>query len=220
MAYAKPGSFRPAMHNLRMKRGKFIVIDGVDGSGKTTQIGMLKKWLGSKAVFAHDPGGTPAGEAIRGLLLGTQKLPKLSIFFMFLASRAALEHEVIAPALEKGKSVICDRFDSSTYAYQVVAAKQPGLWKLQQAFTKNVLTHTPDVYIILDSDPKEARKRLAKKPDELNSYDRKPAAFHRAVRAGYKKFRPSWARVYYVNADRTAAEVFADVSTIIKRMLG
>lgn len=203
-----------------MKRGKFIVIDGIDGSGKTTQIWMLQKWLGSKAVFAHDPGGTPAAETIRGVLLGDQKFPKLSTFFMFLASRAALEHDVIAPAIERGKTVICDRFDSSTYAYQVVAGKQPHLWKLQQTFTKDVLKHKPDAYIILDSDPKEARKRLAKKAGELNTYDKKPLAYHRAVRAGYKKFKPSWARVHFVNADRSAEEVFADVQPIVKRILG
>lgn len=204
-----------------MKRGKFIVIDGIDGSGKTTQLTMLKKLLGAKVVFAHDPGRTPAGEAIRALVLGKEKLPKLAVFFLFLASRAALESEVIAPAISKGKTVICDRFDSSTYAYQVVAGKQPHLWKLQQAFTKDVLMYAPDVYIMLDSDPKQAAKRLkTKNQSELNAYDKKPVAYHQAVRAGFRKFKPAGAKVHIVNADRTPDAVFAEVSALVKRILG
>ncbi len=203
---------------MHPKKGKFIVIDGVDGSGKTTQLKMLKKMLGSKAVFAHDPGGTPSAEAIRSIVLGEYKLPRLATFFLFLASRATLEAEVIAPAISKGKTVICDRFDSSTYAYQVHAGKRPDLWKLQQVFSKDVLTYTPDAYIILDSDPLLAAKRIQKKSaKEINSYDRKPLAYHKLVREGYKKFKPAGSKVFIVNADRTPGEVFADVSAIVKR---
>ena len=204
-----------------MKRGKFIVIDGIDGSGKSTQVKMLKKKLGTRAVFTHDPGGTPTGEAIRKILLGETRLTPLSLFFLFLASRAALVEDMIAPALARGKNVISDRFDSSTYAYQVCASGHAEFRSLLRAFVKDGLKDAkPDAYIMLDSDPVLARKRLfSDRKKKLNAYDKKPLSYHRAVRAGFKKFRPSGGKVFIVNGDRTPEEVFKDVYAIVKKEL-
>lgn len=203
----------------RRTRGTFIVIDGIDGSGKTTQVRMLKAFL-SRAVFTHDPGGAPASEAIRSILLGKNKLAPLSTFLLFLASRVELVAEVIAPALRQGKVVICDRFDSSTYAYQIHAGKYPELFPLMRHFNEVALEGArPDAYIILDSDPREAKKRLARKSDELNAYDRKPTSYHRRVREGFKKFKPRGSKILFVDADRTAAEVFQDVKALVERIL-
>lgn len=204
-----------------MKRGKFIVIDGIDGSGKSTQVNMLKKALGTRSMFTHDPGGTPTGEAIRKILLGKARLSPVALLLLFLASRAALVEGVIAPALARGKNVISDRFDSSTFAYQAHASGHAEFRPLLKAFAQNVLKEArPDAYIILDSDPVLARKRLfADRKKKLNAYDKKPLSFHRAVRAGFKKFRPSGGKVFIVNGDRTPGEVYKDVSAIVKKVL-
>jgi dTMP kinase len=204
-----------------MKRGRFIVIDGIDGSGKSSQVRMLKKKFSSRAVFTHDPGGTDTGQAVREVVLVAKPLSPLSVFFLFLAARAALVEEVIAPALAKGRTVVSDRFDSSTYAYQVHAGKHSEYRKLMSDFTRDVLKEsTPDAYIILDSDPMLARQRLFHdRAKDLNAYDKKPLSYHRSVREGFKKFKPKGAKVFFVNADRSLAEVHEDVWRIVSRIL-
>lgn len=201
-----------------MARGKFIVIDGIDGSGKSTQVKMLRKKF-PRALITHDPGGTEAGEATRSLLLGKHSFSPLAVLFLFLASRAALVEQKILPALKRGQMVMCDRYDSSTYAYQVVAGKHPEYARLIAAFTADVMkNYAPDVYIILDSDPALARKRLfGARGKTLNAYDKKPLSYHRQVREGFWKFKPRNSKVYYVDADRTSDEVFRDVFEIVRR---
>jgi dTMP kinase len=181
---------------------------------------MLRKKF-PRALVTHDPGGTEAGEAIRALVLGKHTLSPLAILFLFLASRAALVEQKIIPALSKGKLVLCDRFDSSTYAYQAYAGKRPGYAQLVQDFRADVFKKfAPDAYIMLDSDPKKARKRLfGARGKSLNSYDKKPLSYHRQVRAGFKKFKPKGSKVYILNADRASEEVFKDVSKIVSRIL-
>lgn len=212
---------KDVVHNAEMTRGKFIVIDGIDGSGKSSQIKLLHKKLGSRAVFTHDPGGTRTGEEIRQIVLGNKKLSPLAVFFLFLASRAALVEEIIAPVLLKGKNVISDRFDSSMYAYQVHAGKHPEYRRLVDSFVQDVLKKAvPDAYIILDSDPTQARNRLLNdSTKKLNSYDNKPLSYHRAVRAGFKQFKPKGSKVYFVDADRPIKEVHKDVWSIVSRIL-
>jgi dTMP kinase len=103
--------------------GKFIVIDGPDGAGKTTQLKLLGEWLrgeGASVVETLDPGGTEIGEAIRRLLLerGSEGMGPQCEAMLFMASRAQLVHEVIRPARARGDVVLCDRFVSATVAYQ------------------------------------------------------------------------------------------------------
>ncbi|MDO8562131.1 MAG: dTMP kinase, partial [bacterium] len=110
-----------------MARGKFIVIDGIDGSGKGKQVELLKRTLGKNVIFTHEPGGTPKAEKIRKLLLErTEETPApLADFLLFWAARADHVEKVILPALRAGKTVITDRFDSSTFAFQVYAERFP-----------------------------------------------------------------------------------------------
>lgn len=203
-----------------MKRGKFIVIDGIDGSGKSTQVRRLAERLGKRAVSVSDPGGTPSGEAIREIILHRGDLSPLSTLFLFFASRAALVEQAIAPAMRRGKVVISDRFDSSTFAYQVVAGRQPGYRRLIDLFRSEVLaTYAPDAYIILDSDPKKAQKRLVETGKVLTTFDRKPLRYHQLVRAGFKAFKPRSGRVYVVDGDRDLDVVERDVWAIVGRYL-
>ncbi len=202
-----------------MKRGVFIVIDGIDGSGKSSQVRLLGKRLGRRAVCTFDPGGTPTGQKIREIVLHDMHLSPVATFLLFLASRAALVEEVIAPALKRGKVVLSDRFDSSTFAYQVYAGLHAQFVPLLRAFAMNVLRESmPDAYIILDSDPKKARMRLVNDPKKkLTIYDTRAIAYHRRVRDGFKLFKPRGAKVHIVDADRSIDEVHKDVWAIVKR---
>ncbi len=205
-------------------KGKFIVIDGIDGSGKTTELKLLKRELrGKPAFFTYEPGGTPHAEKIRKVLL-THKAGKrdpLADFFLFWAARAAHMNEAIIPALERGRIVISDRFDSSTYAFQVIAERRSELETAFWACRKAVLgENAPDAYIILDLDPKAAMQyRTRDKSKMLNSFDKQSLAYHERVRAGFKKFKPG-AKTYFVDANRSLEEVHADVARIVKRITG
>ncbi len=136
-----------------MKRGKFIVVDGPDGAGKTTQTHLLAQALdkqGVRTLLLREPGGTPAGEAIRALVLEHRRiaLEPLAEAFLFQAARAQLVREVILPALEKGEWVLCDRFSLSTLVYQGYAG---GLdLKEVDALTKTASAGlTADAYLVL-----------------------------------------------------------------------
>ena len=107
-------------------KGKFIVLDGPDGSGKSTQIELLARTVrekGVKTLVLRDPGGTVIGEEIRQILLNPthEKMSVRCETLLYMASRAQLFNQCIEPALEKGWCVLCDRWISSTYAYQAVA---------------------------------------------------------------------------------------------------
>ncbi|HEY1273061.1 MAG TPA: dTMP kinase, partial [Terriglobales bacterium] len=106
-----------------MARGKFITFEGLDGCGKSTQMEKLARWLrarGASVVTTREPGGTPTGEKIRGLLLdsATAALSPWAELALMFASRAQHIAEVIRPAMSEGKIVLCDRFTDSTEAYQ------------------------------------------------------------------------------------------------------
>ena len=173
--------------------GRFIVIDGPDGCGKTTQLGLLAEHLGSvglDVVTVRDPGGTDIGEAIRQILLSPlhDKMTAHTELLLYTAARLQLWRERIAPALKSGSCVLSDRWIYSTCAYQG-SAGQVGVQAVCQ------LTDAVDLpwahrAIILDIDPQIGLSRLSGQPDRMES---KPLAFHRAVHDGYlalAKLRP------------------------------
>lgn len=206
-----------------MKRGKFIVIDGVDGSGKGTEIELLKEALsGTGTIFTHEPVATKRGEEIRKILMARNgEDSPASDFFLFWAARAAHIEEVIKPALRAGKNVICDRFDSSTFAYQIIADGHPELAPLCAACRKAVLGDCiPDAYIFLDLPVSVSIKRLKGDATKTTKYDIKPTAYHEAVRNGFKEFaKKIGLRAYIVDANRTPKKVDADVWAIVSRIL-
>ena len=141
--------------------GKFIVIDGPDGSGKTTQLKLLGRYLESEGldiVQTAEPGGTEIGNKIRNLVKrGSQGIEVATEVMLFMASRAQLVSQVIKPALEEGKTVICDRYISSTCAYQ--GAGGYPVEKILELGKFAVGNTWPDLTIILDLPAKEGRKR-------------------------------------------------------------
>jgi dTMP kinase len=151
--------------------GKFIVVDGPDGSGKGAQLGRLEAWIaarGGRCCRARDPGGTVVGDRIRHVLLGydLSEMDATCEALLFMASRAQLVAEVVRPALVDGQTVLCDRFISATCSYQVAAGfpREKVLALGQYA----VGDTWPDLTIVLDVPPEVGFKRTGRKPHHVS----------------------------------------------------
>jgi dTMP kinase len=171
----------------------FITIEGGEGSGKSTHSLLLQKYLQNKGfdvILTREPGGTKTGESIRDILLNPKiQLTHLSELFLYEAARAQLINELIIPALESGKVVICDRFTDATIAYQGFARKMD-MDLIDLLNTKSTLNIEPSLTIYLDINPKDGLTRAKKlnKEDYGQSGDRierESALFHKLVRRGY-----------------------------------
>ena len=155
-----------------MSRGLFFSLDGLDGTGKSTQCRLLADWLrsqGRRVVTCIDPGGTAAGEVLRSLLLeqrGELTLPCEA--FLFMASRAQLVAEVIGPALADGQVVVSDRFLLANVVYQGHAGglDPAELWKMGELATGGV---EPDLTVVLDLPVDVARQRRGRPADRLEA---------------------------------------------------
>lgn len=167
----------------------FITLEGPEGSGKTTQARLLAEWLrerGHEVVLVREPGGTPIGDQIRAVLhdpANTAMAPWTEVF-LYAASRAQLVSEVIRPALEAGKVVLCDRYADSTLAYQGYG-RGLDLETLRGIIALATGGLTPDLTLYLDIAPEEGLARRRTGGEELNRLDQETLEFHRRVRAGY-----------------------------------
>jgi len=166
--------------------GRFIVFDGPDGSGKSTQyrrLGALAASAGLTVCEVREPGGTEIGERVRGILLD----PSLSAMdvrcemMLYMASRAQLMAERVRPALARGELVLADRFISSTLAYQGAAG---GLDEddIRRVGAVAIGAHRPDLVVVFDVDEATAAHRLNPLLDRM---EQKGADYHRRVRPGY-----------------------------------
>ena len=173
-----------------MKNNIFIVFEGGEGSGKSTQAKVLAnrlRRLGFAIVLTHEPGGTLLGNKLRRWLKWGRGVTTQSELFLFLASRSQLVSNVIRPALDRGQIVICDRFDASTFAYQGYGRGMDIAFLEQvDSFVTDGLK--PDLIILLDLD---AEKGLERKRMRLDCFEREEYAFHRRVREGYLKMAAS-----------------------------
>jgi len=202
---------------------RFVVFDGVEGCGKSTQLARVAEALraeGLDPLLTHEPGGTPIGEAIRALLLSPDhpEMDPLTEAFLFCASRAQHVREVIAPALEDGRAVLCDRFDAATWAYQGHAG-MIGVGLVERVNADATGGLEPDLTVILDLDPAEGllrkfgEKALSETPDRIES---NALAFHELVREGFLLYAERHAdRCAVVDAGRTADEVFAEIAALL-----
>lgn len=169
--------------------GKFIVIDGGEGSGKGTVLDALKGTFPQGFVFTREPGGTPLAEKIREVIFceEAREADALTTFALFWAARADHMEKKVRPALENGLHVVSDRFDLSTFAYQLYGQQNLNLldlfWRMREMYSVPV----PDLYIYLDVDPVIGLERTRKRGDG-NHYDEKDIEFHQRVREGYREF--------------------------------
>lgn len=174
-------------------RGSFITLEGLDGCGKSTQLDMLARALerrGHDCVVTREPGGTPLGEKIRGLLLSEESVGIAATTELFLMSAARAQHveQVIEPALEAGRIVISDRHIDSTVAFQGYGrGLDLAMVEAVNGFATGGLL--PDLTVVLDIRPEVARLRLGSRPigGWLGAVDEERAEFHRRVRDGYLK---------------------------------
>lgn len=203
-------------------RGKFIVFEGGEGSGKSVMLSRLQRELGDKAVFTRYPGGVPMGEKIRSLVLSKESegIEVATELLLFLGARAQLVAEVIEPALESGKNVICDRFELSTMVYQVYGRQKEEYLPMLQTVSKVINRGcVPDATILLDVTPEIGLKRAHSRPEESNRFDNEKLAFHERVREGYKKHIGECPHPVIVDSNRSLEEVWTDVRTAVQSVL-
>jgi len=202
--------------------GQFIVLDGPEGSGKTTQVERLIPWLresGRQATAVRDPGSTPVSERVREVLLD-KRLPDMDVrteVFLYMASRAEMVARIIRPALEVGLVVVSDRFVSSTVAYQGAAGGVDPeiIWDLGRIACAGL---EPDLTVILDLDVDAGFARLRRERDRIESKDR---AYHEKVRQGFLAMaaaRPD--RFAVVDASRPPDDVTRHIREAVARVLG
>lgn len=215
-------------------RGKFITIEGLDGSGKSTQLQKLAKVLrseGLEVVITREPGGTDIGEKIRQVLLhtGTANLAPLAELALMFGSRAQHIKEVIQPALAAGKIVLCDRFTDSTEAYQGGGRKlgsEPVL-QLHRILCGNL---QPDLTILMDSEVaasvERARRRntasrnhSTKTVDE-NRFEQESRAFFGRVRSAYLAIaQREPERMVVIDARGSAAQTHIQILKVVRKKL-
>ena len=190
-----------------MSHGRFIVLEGGEGGGKSTQARLLRDALaaqGRAVILTREPGGSPLAEAIRGLVLGTwpEGVDPITEVLLIFAARAAHLHATIKPALAAGTDVICDRFVDASYAYQ---GEGRGLGAeriaVLEAFVLGDLK--PDLVLLLDVAPETGVTRIAERGGN-NRFDAESLDFMRRVRAAYRA-RAALAPERYALIDAGAA---------------
>ena len=219
----KRGTFGPAglSTSAPPRVGKFIVIEGGDGSGKTTMGERLKVEL-PDVVYTQDPGGTAVGEQVRMLLMSdkTRGIDTSAELLLFLAGRAQLVAEVIRPALESGKNVISNRFGLSSIAYQIYGRKRPELLPLYRAVAEEIAQDCkPDACILLDVTPEVGIARVCSRPEEPTRFDKESLDFHARVREGLKKHANEFGKAFVINADKPLEEVWTEVLRAVQSVL-
>jgi dTMP kinase len=215
------------MATRRARRGRFITFEGLDGSGKTTQLERLATSLraaGHEVVVTREPGGTAIGERVRAILLdsGTAGVAPLTELALMYAARAQHVSEVIRPALKAGRIVLSDRFADSSEAYQG-GGRQLGaqpVHALHRALTGNL---QPDLTLLLVGDAESvdrARKRNLRSGSAEGRFEKEESQFFARVRKAYQAIAKRDARrVAVIQADRPIAEVERAVRETVRSRL-
>ena len=208
----------------------FITFEGVEGSGKTTQINHLKRYLIQRGIpckVTREPGGCPIGERIRKILLNPkhQEMAPLSELLLYEASRAQHVKEVIKPFLKKEGVILCDRFSDASVAYQGYGRRVALKWveKLNHLSTQGI---KPDLTILLDCPSDIGIKRALRrnqilKREREDRFEREKIQFHRRVRRGYLSIaRKEPGRVKVIDTREGEEKVFEKIRKIVDELLG
>jgi dTMP kinase len=189
----------------------FVTFEGLDGSGKSTQVELLRAHLeesGREVVATREPGGTQLGEEIRELLLGGTEISPWAEAALFAAARAELVAEMIRPALERGADVVCDRYLDSSLAYQGIA-RGLGVERVLALNMDAIRGLLPDVTFLLLIDPEEAALRSGEASDRI---EREGGEFLRQVDKAYRELGSIFAtRIVTLDGSRPADEIAKEV---------
>lgn len=213
-----------------MKKGLFVTFEGIEGSGKTTQIQMLDQRLrekGFQTVLTREPGGTKISDQIRAILLSPENKAMVPITELLLYAAARAQHvaEVVLPAVASGKIVLCDRYADATTAYQGAARKinTDYLAALHEMATNNL---KPDLTLLLDMDSEAGLQRAKKRNIDENltnkedRFEQEALDFHRRVREGYlaiAKREPE--RFCIIDATAKIDEMQKNILTAVERLI-
>lgn len=208
--------------------GKFIVVGGGEGAGKTTILQMLETDIsleGRDVLFTREPGGTEFGEKIRSLILSKDSsgIGSMSEMFAFFAARAALVEGPIRKARENGIDAVCDRYMEATFAYQAYWLFDRTLSPVTQMFraiwTSLSYEYRPDLTIILDLPPEVGLRRRMEAGD-VNRFDEADMSSHKRVREGHLVYANQYPPCVVINANRSFDEVYTDVKEIVYKTIG
>jgi dTMP kinase len=211
---------------MATKNPPFIVLDGLDGSGKGTQVKLLQERLvrvGRSVHFTREPGGAELSEDIRKVIKSSHGsvADVGTIFLLFWASRNEWMQKSVLPMLGKGVPVFTDRGDSSTYAYQVCAEEHLELADWCFEIRERVFgVNKPSCYIILEVSPEIARNRaISDKNREVSYFDVKPLAYYERVHGGFREFSKKAGHSHFVNGMRDSASVHEEIWAIFSTEL-
>lgn len=191
-------------------RGIFIVMEGPDGSGKSTQIELLKEYLkeqGHEIIVTREPGGTVIGEEIRDIILNPshKAMSDVTEMLLYAASRAQLMSEVIGPALEEGKIVISDRFVDSSIVYQGIA-RGLGIETVSNINEPGIGIYKPDCIFFIDISEEEGLRRK-KEQKKLDRMEQESIDFHHMVSEGYRRVLSNRDEVVYIDGVDTVEHI-------------
>jgi len=210
--------------NKRKKKGLFITLEGPDGSGKSTQSILLARYLekkGYKVVRTREPGGTSIAESLRRIILNPKnRISKITEVLLYEAGRAQHTSELILPALQKGKIVICERYTDATLAYQGYGRKLD----IRMVKELNRIASyglKPDLTLLLDLDVREGLRRIRKiSGGRMDRMERESIGFHDRVRKGYLEIASKEpGRVKLIKVKETPEKTHLEVVKAIKKLV-
>ena len=205
------------------KKGFFITFEGIDGSGKSTQIRKLAKFLednGFDIIITREPGGSVGGEEIRNLLLqgAVDRWSAETEILLFTAARRDHLERIILPALQDGKIVICDRFTDSTRMYQ--GMRGPKLRDLVDKLTKEVINCDPDLTIIIDIDPEISLERAKSRKTAEERFEDFGVDLQKKMRRGFLDLsREFSSRMEVVNGQQSVDELAKEIASLVRARL-
>ena len=194
-----------------------ITFEGGEGTGKTTQINILKKYLedqGLEVIITREPGGVTSAENIRAVIFDNE-IDSITETMLYAAARREHYIKKIKPALDAGKIVICDRFIDSSIVYQGIV-RGVGVDLVENINKYAINNVEPDLTIFFDLDPETGLKRVSLRNEQMNRFDKESLDFHLKVRKGYNLLSKTRNRFVLIDASKSIEDVTKQIINIMK----